>query len=176
LRDARRARRIVAALVVTALCAIGAASPRAAEATPVTSSLSLMGFVIFEAPVGSQCAGTEPIFITSGTQDVRMSTITTPNGRVVVAMQIVWNDVSGFGTNTGTMYTLTAMAATTVTTLVETGGHFEATTASHSSISSEEPAPDTGYMVTSITHTGGEFTTEGLLYQVNVNNLSVQCP
>jgi hypothetical protein len=90
-------------------------------------------------------------------------------------MQIFWNDVSGVGLNTGTTYTITAMSTRNVTTLVSFG-HFEYTIVSHSLISAAEPAPDNGYMVTSVSHVVGEFTSEGIDYTTEVNNLRVGCP
>jgi hypothetical protein len=139
----------VALLTTASLAAI--TSQRAAGATALDSqSVSLVGQTIFLA--GDGCVG-ENILITSGTLEIRTLDLTTPTGRRVTIFSILYRNVSGVGTTTGTKYQIQDVLVLTSVDWVG-GGPFE-TTVANTGLRVVGPGPDNNRWAIFVMHVTG---------------------
>jgi hypothetical protein len=138
---------IVSVILVMVVAATAAPPPAGAANTPETQTFSLVGETIFLT--GDGCVG-ENILVTSGTLVIRTLDSTTPSGRDVTSLQILYQNVSGIGTTTGTKYQIQDVLISTTTEWID-GGQFE-TTLANTGLRVVGPGPDNNRWAVLVTH------------------------
>jgi hypothetical protein len=145
---------VTGVVLVITLAFAAVSQPAAAATAPQTVTNSLVGQTIFLT--GDGCVG-ENILLTTGTLEVRTFYSTTSSGRTVSTFQLLYKNVSGVGTTTGTKYRIQDVLVSTTTAPLDEG-RWE-TTLANTGLRVVGPGPDNNRWATLVMHVTGDTAT-----------------